>query len=153
MSSTSYKANEIAQELASRIKIYQPTLTQVLGFDSNGNPTIAEGAGSAGGVNCFILVKPIDWSLAKDIFGNSAFQYTPHTIQFVTEANPAGGAGADILTPDQLAKFMVPILRFGTRFEWYQTANGTAPTVSGITAANLKSTIENDIYWNVQTSS
>jgi hypothetical protein len=34
-------------------------------------------------------------------------------------------------------------LRKGTIVEWYQSANGTAPSVSAITAGNLKSTFSN----------
>ena len=153
MSSTSYKSNELAAELASELKLRLATLTQVTGFDSNGNPTIAIGDGVAGHANVFILIKPIDWALAKDIFGNSANQYTPHTIQIATEANPAGGAGADCLTRSQLANFLVPITKKGTRFEWFERANGAAPLVTDLVAANLKVTIENDLYWNVQSSS
>ena len=153
MSSTSYKANELAAELNAILKVRFSTLTNVTGFDSNGNPTIAIGAGSAGGRNAFIRVQPISWSLAQDIFGNSANQYGPHVVQLCTEANPAGGAGADVLSASDIAQLLIPCSKQGSQFQWYNTANGTAPTVSGITAANLKVTVENDLYWNVLSSS
>lgn len=155
MSSTSYKAKQIADELAADYRVTLSSLTLVQSFDSSGNPTIALGAGVAGGANAFIVVKPIDWALAKDIFGNSALQFSPHVIQLCTEANYAATTDnvADTLTAAQIAHLVFPIARVATQFEWYQTATGTAPTVSGITAANLKVTKDNDLYWNVQASS
>lgn len=153
MSSTSYKALELAAELAAVLKVRFSALTQVTGFDSSGNPTIAIGPGTAGSRNAFIRVQPISWGLAQDIFGNSAIQYGPHVIQLCTEADPTGGAGADPLSASDIAQLIIPCSKQGCQFQWYQSANGTAPVVGQITAANLKVTVENDLYWNVQSSS
>lgn len=145
---TTYKAQALANQLADWLKargLSSLGLTQ--SFDTDLNPLISIGSGSIGSANFIIKVAPIAWPLAEDIFGNAAIQYAPHVIQMVTEANPVGGAGADILTPQQLMNVLNQCQLMGCQMEWYESANGVAPTAAAIIAGNLKATFNPDVYY------
>jgi hypothetical protein len=149
---TPQKALELAHEIADKLKIRVGALQGVAGlavtegFDTDGLPTISVGPGTAGSKNVFIKVNLQAWPLAKDILGNSANIYTPLTVQFVTEAPPAGsGAGVIVDLPTLLACLGDCVMK-GSRTEWYQSANGVAPVAASITAGNLKAAFQPDIY-------
>lgn len=146
----SYKAQALAHEIADKLKIRLSALTLVEGFDTNGNPTITIGAGSPGGKNFFVRVQPISWPLSLNVLGLASEVFTPHVIQFATEANPAGGAGADILTPAELLPFLGETLVRGTKVEWYTSTNGTAPVVGTLVAGNLQASYEASLYFPMQ---
>jgi len=145
--STTYKAQALAHELADRLRARGFTALGVVeSFDTDQSPLIIIGAGANGGRNAVIKVGPVVWPLAQDILGLTAPQYTPHVLQLVTEANPAGGAGADPLTPADLLGIMGQSVLMGCQTEWYQSASGTAPTAAAIIAGNLKATFAPDVY-------
>ena len=145
---TTKKAQALAMKLADELRLRAPVLAGALaiteGTDAtSSNPTIVVGAGAIGGAGGFILIKPADYPNSFNVIGQVSPVYTPHVVQIITEANPAGGAGADINTPAQLlALLLAPALKLGCKLEWYNTANGTAPTAAGAIAGNLVSSFD-----------
>lgn len=149
---TSYKAVALARELADKYR-KRLTLTVTEGVDSSNNPTILVGAASAGATGAFILIKPVDQSATVlNAIGQAAAVYTPHFIQVCFEANPAGGAGADVNSLATIANILGEIFADNCRVEVYQSANGTVPSASQLTAANLQTTYD-DLYWPLQRTS
>lgn len=140
----SYKAVALARELANKLYQRLPrtfVISQL--FDTtDGNPyiTINDGTPAAGEPNFLIKVKSVDWTTAQDVLGLNQTVYTPHVIQLVTEADPTGGAGADPTTRAQLLPVIGQCVLMGAILEWYESASGVAPSLSTITAGNLKST-------------
>ena len=151
---TSYKAIEMAAEMADKIKARNAGTTDNLAvtstFDSNGNPVIQIGTGVAGSAGCVIRIEPISWPLAKDILGLSSQVYTPHVAQLITEAAAANDLG--LTSWADLGPILTELFGLGTRVEVYVAANGTgmstvaaAPDTYAI-AANLRASIEHDVY-------
>lgn len=145
----SYKAIGMARSLNDVLSKRLPTLNVRESFDTDGNPLILVGAGTAGQANAVIKVKAISWPLAKDILGLDSTVYVPHVVQLCTEANFAGTTDnvADTLNPQQLLDILTEVTKLGSKVEWYQTASGTAPTAAGITGSNLKASIDPNLYW------
>lgn len=149
---TTAKALEISHQLANHLSArLNATLALVEGFGpTDSNPTIVIGAGSAGGANFVIKVRPVSWPLAKDVFGNTALAYSPHAIEFCTEADPTGGSGADPTSRAQLALVLMEVMNAGVGVSWYETANGTAPTVASLPSeggsATLRTTVEPSVW-------
>lgn len=150
-----YKANSIADELADELKKRLSTMVFVTSADTDGNPmlTVSQDATPVAGEKVIVLrVRPITWSLAKDVLGLPSVVYTPHVIDVCTELNNAAGAAADILTAVELLAVLGTVCKRGTRVEWYQTPNATVPALAQITSANLKASYEPEIYWGSQAS-
>jgi hypothetical protein len=146
--STSYKSVAISKELADRLRSRGlSTLGVVESFDTDQNPLITIGSGVAGTANFLIKVMPTNWPLAKDILGLAALQYTPTTIAIATEADPAAGAGADPTTRAQLLPVLGQCMEMGTHVDWYESANGTAPSAATIAdPTKLKASFDQDNY-------
>lgn len=144
-----HKSASLANDIADELKLRFAPLAVVESFDANSNPMISVGAGVAAGRNAIIIVKPIDWPLAKDVLGLPATVYNPHVIQLVTEANYAGATDsvADAVPPADLLKLLAVVTKRGTKVEWYQSATGVAPTAAAAIAGNLKASIDADLYW------
>ena len=140
---TTHKALALAVKLADELRLRAPRLAGALaiteGFDAtSGNPTIVVGDGAIGDAGGFIMIKPLDFPNSVNVIGQVAPVYGPHVVCLVTEANPAGGAGADINTPAQLLGLLLaPALKLGCRLEWYNAANGSAADAADITSAKL----------------
>lgn len=152
----SAKALDIAAQLAESLALrcsaagLGTALAVSTNFDSSGNPTILVGAASAGNAGAFIRVMNYPSPNSYDIIGNVAPVYTPHVIQVATEANPAGGAGADVNSLAQLGAVMLQCEVMGCRLELWQSANGTVPSVTTFgTASNLKLVFEANMYYPV----
>lgn len=128
---TTQKAIELSAYLAEALALRLSALAQSTSFDTDGNPLISVGSGTAGQKNLIVKVMPTPWPNAKDSLGNSAIQYTPHTVRLATEASAAAGVGTIFSTQDVL-HFIGEILGKGCRVEWYQSANGVAPTATTI---------------------
>lgn len=143
------KAQDLALFLYSKLQSLLAPLASSQSVAADGNPLLSFGPGTAGGANVIIKVLPQPWPTATDIVGNAANVYSPTEIQIVTEANPASGAGADDLTPQQVLYILGAIMQPGTRVEWYQSAAGTAPTAAAIIAANLKATWNPSLTYGV----
>lgn len=127
---TTKKALAMADELASELKQRQSALAITQSFDTDSNPLIKVGAGTAGAKGGLIKIMPIAVPYAKDILGLAAEVYTPHVVQIGVEANNAAGAAADVNTWVELMLLIGPVVLRGARVEIYQSANGTAPTAA-----------------------
>jgi len=137
------KARAIAAEIASSLK-FRTTLAIAESFDSDGYPLVQVGTGDAGDPGGLIKVMPQDWSLAKDILGNTATIYTPHVAKIVFEANAEeGGADEDdVNTWAVLLPIIGEVVMRGTRVELYLSDNASAPDAAEIVADNLKATFD-----------
>jgi hypothetical protein len=147
---TTKKALALADELASELKQRQTALAVAQSFDTDGNPLIQVGAGTAGAKGGLVKIKPIDWPLAKDILGLQAEVYTPHVIQLGVEANPAGGAGADVNDRVTELLLLATLVTRGTRVEVYETASGTAPAANAtntFAAGNFKAAYDASVQF------
>jgi hypothetical protein len=147
----SYKAYELAAELQDELSKRLSSLAVVLGQDTNGDPTIAIGAGTPGGKNAFIRVKAIDWP-GTDALGLTQTVFTPHVIQIATEANYAAAIDgvADNLTPTELLPLLLSVGVRGTQVEWYVETYGTAPTVSSLAANKLSASYSPSAQWGLK---
>ena len=141
----------MSREFADLIRKWLPTLIVTETSDAASNPVVnifQTATPVAGQKNLVVRTQPVAWPEAKDIFGNAAASYSNHVMQLCTEANPAGGAGADVLTPVELLPALVEMGRKGTEIEWYNSANGTVPATGQMTSGNLKATWK-DLYWSI----
>lgn len=149
MADNSFKARKLADQLADKLKLRLAPLLVTQSFDTDGNPLISINDGSPATTekNAVIKIQPAPTdTLAKDIFGNKANQYTPHVAQLVTEA-PAAGSGAGVyLDLPTLVPILGEVLRAGARFEWYQSANTVVPVAASITGTP-KAAFEPSLYW------
>lgn len=153
--STTQKALSLSEALYEEYRFRLSALTITKSFDSDGSPYISIGSGTPGEANAIVKTAPLPWTTAKDIFGNSANQYTPHVIQIVTETNYASTSDniADALTTAQLLAVLAPALMKGCKLEWYQSSYGDSPDLDDITAAKLKATYETSLQHPLTTSS
>ena len=146
----SYKAIEMAHELASKLTVRLPSRTVAESFDSDGNPMILVGTGLAAGNTFIVRIKPIDASLAKDILGLASPVYTPHIAQFMTEASAASDLG--YITWPTLAPAIAEVIELGARLEVYAVTNTVAMNTvlaapaTYFVSTYLKSSVEHDIF-------
>ena len=129
------KQVELAVSLSDSLK--RRGFTVVQGFDTNGLPTVALGAGTAGSQSAFIRVKAVD-SIGQDSLGLTQRSFGPHVIQVVLETSTI--ANVALLTEVNKLAVMGEVLGRGTRVELYMSANTNAVDVSDITTGNLKAT-------------
>jgi hypothetical protein len=153
----SHKAGKMSLELADELQKLLPTLICTQTTDSNGDPVItlsADATPATGEKVVVIRTKSMDQPLSKDSLGLPSQLFVPHVFQLCTEANFAGTTDnvADILTPVELLPVIVSLGKRCTRVEWYQSANGTVPATAQMVSANLKATIEADLYWGTKAS-
>lgn len=146
MPTNTYKATAMAIQLQSRLALRLSALTvHAVAYDTDGNPYIAidDGTPATTEKNAIIKILPDVTVGATDVLGNTAFAYTPHITQLVTEA-PAAGSGAGVyLDLQTLSHILDEAMGLGTRFDWYQTANTVVPTPG---AGTLKATVYPDLY-------
>ena len=127
---TSYKAIEMANELANKLTMRLASLGTTVGavvqsFDAAGNPMIKIGSGADGAASMAIQVLPIPWT-AVDILGNASPVYTPHVVRIATEA--AGGGNLGLTDWTTLAPVLSEAIMLGCRCEWYVSPNSTGVT-------------------------
>lgn len=136
---TTQKAVAIHRELIDKLKKQLAALPVVtLSNDTDGSPIAvfsADATPTTGEKIVVIKVIATGDPVAYDAFGNAAFKYGPEIVQICTEKNYAATTDnvADILTAADMLPIFAEISRTGCWLEWYQTANGTAPTNAGIT--------------------
>jgi hypothetical protein len=109
--------------------------------DANGWPMLflsLAGAEAAGDNVVAIRMKGIDM-VSKDVFGNDAIAYTPHTIEIAYEDTVA----------DELDKAVViaECAKVGVKLEIKAIAAATAVTEASIDAKAADREIENDDLW------
>lgn len=102
-----------------------------------GFPIMLVGAAAAGSPGARIHIVPEDWSLAKDVLGNSANIFSPSVIRICFETN---GTGDDVNAPADWLPIVGAAIQTGAKVEIYQSANGDSPDDADITGANLKAT-------------
>ena len=110
----------------------------VMSFDANNDPCLTIGSGVPGTMTIIVRCKPVDYA-NKNSLGTNTPNYVPCVMQWITEANADSGDAAadDIINRACLLAFLAPIISLGTMLEWYESANGVAPTVAGMVAGNL----------------
>lgn len=137
------KSEAVLRGLKERLdmRFKDQSLACVESKDSNGNPCLLLCDGAAATTEKAIFVRMLQEDMvSKDIFGNSTAAYTPHRLQFSTEAGSA-------LTRADVACFMLEVSKIGVKVEAYEVVAGTAPAVGDLIAANLKGSFEFDILW------
>lgn len=131
MASIHKKIVAMSRDLADRLTVrLNGTLALVQSFDTNGNPTIAIGAGSAGGQNAFIRLIESP-SLGVNAVGNSQDSYGPNICQVALETSSV--ANVPLLTIANDVLLMGELFGLKTRLEVYLSSNGTAPVLGSIT--------------------
>jgi hypothetical protein len=133
----SYKMASLARQLTEDLGLRLPSLGAVQGVDSSGNATVTLGTLGAGNQCAFVRLQE-QASIQTDGLGLAQRSYGPHVIQVVVETSTI--ANVALLTEANKLKFLGECLKHGVKVELYMTANTTAPSVSGIAAANLKAT-------------
>lgn len=128
------KAQALRDELAAELLIKLSSLAQVKSFGAAKECDLAIGVQTAGNDNAFIRIRVQD-SLQTDVLGLAQQVYTPHVAQVVFEANPAGGAGADVGTWATRLAILGTLLRSGVKVEVYFSANTVLAAAAGITGA------------------
>jgi len=153
--SVTAKSLQIHTECMDKVKIQVAATLPVAtdSFDSNGFAvtTLSADATPATGEKVIVVrTNVIGATGAKDIFGNTAADYSHHVIQFCTEKNYESTTDnvLDILAPAELLPLICEAARVGCYVEWYRSANGTVPATAQMTAANLAATWR-PLYWNV----
>jgi hypothetical protein len=141
----SYKAYALGQRIGDELAKRLTTMTPVtVGTDGSGNTTIACGAGTAGSKSAFIRLVAAPTTPSLNAIGQAADSYTPSIAQLVTESVDSTLAHqVGYLTPVELASLMAVLITFGTKLDWYQSANGVAPAVGGITGTPVASVYPN----------
>jgi hypothetical protein len=126
-----FKSQVIVRQLVDLLNLrVGSTLGVVQSTDTNGNPTILVGAGTAGSQSAFIRIQPLA-SVGLDGFAQLQQSYGPHQAQTVLETSTI--AGVSLVTEANKLLIIGTILGFGCHFELYLTANTVAVTVAGIT--------------------
>lgn len=151
---TTQKAIDMCRDLQEEIKYLLPTLlTSEVTFHTDGHPyfTVYQ---TSGGVtaeaNAVVKVAQVPFT-GVDALGSTAPLYANHVIQVAVEANPAGGAGADCLTTQQLLSVLGPCLRKGSQVEVYVRAEGDPPVIATITGR--PAAIYKHPVWGLQNNS
>ena len=149
-----YKAQAISRELADRLAKRFPTLSVTEGFGTASDPliTISDGTPAAGEKVIIVRLASDSTGVSKDVLGLDAEHFTPHKVQICTEANPAGGAGADILAAQDILNVLGEGVNMGCKVEWFNTASTVVPSEAAMIAGNLVATYS-DLYWKRQKSS
>lgn len=125
------KALDIAADLVSALSVRLPALAIVQTVDTDGCPLVRIGAATAGADGALLKVLPVTTFLS-DALGNPQPVYSPHIIDIASEAG-----GAPVLTAATQMAIFGECLRKGTRVQWYQSTNGTSPSVATLVAGNL----------------
>ena len=144
-------ARVMVDNLTLRLGALSTPLFVAQSTDASGNPllgigpTATEAAGVLAGTGTAghqdAVIKIVPWpSIGSDSLGNAQNSYSPHKIQIVTEASAT--SGVDVMTEVNKLSLLGEALRTGCTVELYQTANLTAPSPSGIVAANLVATYD-----------
>lgn len=142
---TTQKALDIAYKLRDELRGRVQTSAYFVNdiqFDSDGSPyfTLGDAVPASHEKNWIIKVRPVDWSLAKDVLGNTAIPYGPHVIQLAIEAGAASNF-ADFGYAD-LLQVLSSCAQQGCKLELYARTAGTLVAIGDITGANLKSSWE-----------
>lgn len=156
MSNVTHKAVALSRHLADDLKKRFAPLEVAESFDTNGNPvvTVSDGTLATTERGAVLRILGDTNPVAKDILGNDAIHYTPHTLQICSEADDGLGNGntGSYLTIQDILHLVGECGKRGMKLEWYVSANGDVPAVAEMIAGNLVATFS-DLYWNIQRQS
>lgn len=149
---TTQKAMELSAELADELRkrVSASFVSIVETVDANQNPviTLSDGTPAAGEKTIVIRTIPMPWIFNVDSLGLTAGRFTPHIMQYCFEANPAAGAGADIITQVEMLPVLACITSRGTQVDGYLSTNGVVPTTAIIDAASVPTaSYVPSLYW------
>lgn len=130
------KALGLRDELIATLNVKLASLAKTPSFGASGECDLLVGTGAIGSDSVFARFSAQSTN-AKDVLGLAQQVWTPHVIQIVTEANPAGGAGADVGTWATRLAIIGAAVQTGCRVEMYASANGVAVSSAAITGAPL----------------
>lgn len=144
MVSASTYLTELASALAGEIQnvladLFGQANVTAVAFDSNGWPSISVGpAGvptAGNGASAFLEVQPVTSYPQADSLGLSQNIYTPMQVNVVLESTTSGITSAALLelTTQSALWLWGAVLPFGTLVSVYMVANGSAPSVAGVT--------------------
>lgn len=149
---TTQKSIEIArylkEELASRTGLTVALSFEVLSADVSDAATrypvllVGDDVGTHAG--CRVVVKPIEWPLAKDVLGLQSPVYTPDEILVGFEAPAAGPVEATSLALK--LQILGALVLQGTRVSIFESATTDFFDTADFTTANLKGTFEDIKY-------
>lgn len=139
-SAPTYKSVAIIAELKADLDLRSGMTLQagsILGFDSNGNPTLQLGDATSEHQNASIRCLPIG-TWGKDIVGNTQNVYANHIIQVSAEKDVTTNSAAveTVLSAANLMGVLAECLRWGARVELYSTAANGTVTAGDTTGAN-----------------
>lgn len=135
--SASTKALELAANLAANLAQRLPSFLITQSTNSDGEATILIGAAAAGSEGARIRVQSAENPLGKDVLGLTANVYSPTIVKVGFEANPAGGAGADVNTLATMAPILGECFATGARVEVYASSNTDNPDDADLDDATL----------------
>ncbi len=144
------KAFAISRDMFDRMKVRLPALTAVETIGSAGDPLLKFGTFTTNVAHFMIRVVPSENALAKDVLGNTAIKFGPHTVEIGTETNFAATTDniADNLTPAMIMALIGDVVHSGCEVKWYQSTYGTAVTEAVLgDAAKLVATWPADLYY------
>lgn len=126
-------------------KVLPSTYTLSLASVS-GNPVLTISQSStavAGEENATIKIVQKSYSTFPTISLASSEDGRPHLIQVALETS--GTAGISVWSTANFSQLLGRVLEQNIDCEVYMRANGTVPSTSDITAANLKTTVRTDV--------
>jgi hypothetical protein len=134
------KPNTLMLKLVEELKLRLPTYTYTQSMDANGFPTLLLSQSStptAGQNNAYIKI--INASTAfVDSINSPQSVFSPDITQIVLESAASGNGTVD--STAFMSQLSECIVRQGTIDQWYTRTNGTVPSATDITTANLQST-------------
>ena len=142
---------QIKEELDLRLGLTQATatLSSVITFEvlpadvsdaTTKYPVLLVGTGTGTEPTFRVVVKPIEWALAKDVLGLASPVYTPHEILLGVEA--VSGAGAEPLSLAQKATIVAVLAARGCRLSVFESSTTDSFDIADFVSAKLKAVIE-----------
>lgn len=138
------KAIVLVRSLKDQLKFRVPSLALAEGTASDGNPTVAVGAGTAGSQSAFIKIKELPL-IGTDALGLASRGFSPHVAQIVLETSTI--ANVALMTEANEFAILVELMKLGCKVELYMSANGNAVDNADITSGNLKASIDADMQF------
>lgn len=120
-----------------------------LSFDTDGEPYLLIGAGTAGSQSAIVKVKTYA-PLGVNVIGLAATAFAPLVTQIVLETSTI--ANVPLLIQSNVLALLGELGHRGARQELYMTANTVAVTVGAIIAGNLKATFDPDLQYKLMDS-
>jgi hypothetical protein len=148
--SNTYKSQALIAELRDALAKRFATVSPVQ-FDTDGNPFILVGAGTAGSQSALVKLRGETVAGAVDGLGLTQRSYSPHIAQVVLETSTI--ANVALMTEANKLVLLGEVTKFGTRVDLYMSANTNAVGVEDIVPANLRATWEQHLKWRLMSNS